>query len=209
MASDRSQYNRALRRWDSLHDQQAYSAPVNDGDVAILYSDYVMGNKDEKEIEWNAFREEAYNIATLLGARGISSEVFDAFTLDDAAEVLADPDFSSIVVIGNGNLSETYAHGGTSFDWRFVAEHATHLKTGRFTQRHCGQAIRELSVPLGTFALCDHSSVYAAYDTYLPTTMTDEYEAAIQRLHPYTRLGYRALKNMFINMNKPKGEEDE
>jgi hypothetical protein len=202
MASDRSQYNRALRKWDELHEAQKYSIPSDDGCVAILWSDYVL-NDDERV----AFEEDAYLVSGDFAGLGIESQIFPAYTLNDASKVLQHPEMTHIITIGNGNLSTSYAHDGGRFDWQFVSRYSSHLKTGRFVQRHCGQPIRELSVPLGTFAMARHSDVYAAYGRPLPTRIAMEDEQNIVQLHPYRRIGYRAVKNSFTGIRLPKPDE--
>lgn len=181
--------------------------PSNRGAFAILCSD-VETDLPENLVgsQRDAFRKEADEIAIELAAIGIESQVFPAYSLDDAVGVLAERAFSSIVTIGNGNLSSCYAKNGYQFDWSLVSGYATHLKTGRFIQRHCGQAIRTMSVPLGTFAMARHSDVFAAHDVTLPTVMDDEHESAIIRLHSYPRLGYEALKSLFPPIDRNKDE---
>ncbi len=207
MASDRSQFNQALKKWDTLHAEEHFSVPVNQGDVAILCSDYECTDPINGIPESVRYKMEAEQIARNLIQRDIPSEIYYGFTEHDVHDVLTDPTISSVITIGNGNLSETYAHGGDSIDWRFVSLASDHLKTGRFTMRHCGQSIRQLSVPLGTFAMSDHSNVFGAHNTYLPTIMRPEDEAAIDRLHIYRRIGYRTVKNLFQQMHFAKDEE--
>lgn len=209
MASDRRQFNQALRRWDALHEKGAYSLPVDEGGVAILCSGYGLGEPDQKAREVQAFEAEAKRIADLVYSRGIDVAEFYDFDEHDMIQVLTDRTFSSVITIGNGNLSETYGYGGDGIDWRFVSLTSDHLKLGRFTMRHCGQAIRNLSAPLGTFAMANHSDVFAAYATYLPTVMEDEDEYRIQRLHSHRRLSYHAIKNMFQQIIPDKDEPDD
>ncbi len=206
MASDRVQYRQALNHWDALQQQQRFSVPPDEGTYAILCSDYGLGNTYDGSIEdeRRAFAVEGQEIAASLTHRGIPNKLFQAYTLDDARTVLADPKISSVITIGNGNLSETYCTGEDYLDWQFVAVHTTHLKTGRFVQRHCGHCAYDLSVPLGTFALADHSNVFAAYGNVLPTEMTEADEELIQRVHTERRLTYAMVKLFF---QKPWSED--
>lgn len=93
---------------------------------------------------------------------------------------------------------------GHSLDWTHIAAASTHLKTGRFSQRHCGQSVRDLSVPLGTFAMMRHDSVRAAVNRYLPTFMEQEDEYDIQTIHTQERLNYRAVKALLPHQNLEK-----
>lgn len=112
MASDRRQFNQALRRWDALHEKGAYSLPVDEGGVAILCSGYGLGEPDQKTQEVQAFEAEAKRIADLVYSRGIDVAEFYDFDEHDMIQVLTDRTFSSVITIGNGNLSETYGYGG-------------------------------------------------------------------------------------------------
>lgn len=207
MADDRSQFNQALRKWDTLHTEASYSLPVDEGDVAILCSDFEMGEPVNDVPESVIFKREAERIADTLMQRDIPSEIYYGFTTNDAQDVLTDPTFSSVITIGNGNLSETYAHGGVSVDWRFVSLASDHLKTGRFTMRQCGHAIRHLSAPMGTFAMSDHSDVFAAHGKYLPAVMEASDERLIQRVHTHRRIGYGTIKNLFQQIELAKDDE--
>ncbi len=207
MAGDRSQFNQALRRWDRLHDEKAFSVPNEIGDVAILCSGFGLGDDRLAALEVRSFEAEAERIADVVHSRGIGVAVYHKFTQHDAIEVLTDPTFSSVITIGNGNLSEAYVDDDNGIDWQFVSLASNHLKTGRFTLRHCGQAIRNASVPLGTFAMSDHSDVFGAYGKYLPTVMEASDERLIQRIHTYRRIGYRTVKNLFQQIELTKDDE--
>ncbi|AHB42736.1 hypothetical protein RAAC3_TM7C00001G0898 [Candidatus Saccharibacteria bacterium RAAC3_TM7_1] len=204
MANDKVRFERALRKWDTLHEEKAYSVPRGSGVVAILASDRALadekaGTEDLEAAmrERQAFQDEAYRIAETLTTNGVGTRLFPAFTLENVSEVLADPSVSSIVTIGNGNLSEVWAHQGVCVSWDFIADHTTHLKTGYFMQRQCGHVAYHLSVPLGTFAMADHSNVFAALDKYLPPVLTPADEAYITQLHDERRLGIEAVRRLF------------
>lgn len=208
MASDRAQYNRALRRWDELHAENAYSVPVEHGKVAILSSNFQMEGYSCGVDEAEAFLNDALNLQEELRSCEIEADVFYPYTLDEAAYVLEQPMYSSVVTIGNGDLSSTYTSSGDKLDWHFVAQNATHLKEGNFIQRHCGHAIRTLPVPLGTFALTRHSNVLAAFEYTLPTIIDEGDERMIKRLHRYRRLGYHTIKYLFPSIPVPKPDDD-
>ena len=46
MASDKSQFNQALKKWDNLQELGRYSEPIQRGDVAILVSGYGLAAED-------------------------------------------------------------------------------------------------------------------------------------------------------------------
>jgi len=207
MANETVRFKRALKKWDTLHAEKAYSAPVESGAVAILASDRALADEkgeqaskediEEATNERQAFLEEAQRIAETLTAEGVDNQIFPAFTMENVTDVLADRSISSVITIGNGNLSEVWAHQGLYISWDFVADNATHLKTGYFIQRQCGQLAYHLSVPLGTFALTDHSNVFAAHGKYLPPVLTPKHEASIMQLHSERRLGLETVKRLF------------
>lgn len=207
MPSDRVRFERALRKWDAFHDNNVYSAPAELGAVAILCSDHTVADEkgdkasqediDEAASERRAFYADAYRIAEMLSRSGSDSQIYPAFTCEDAIDVLTNPSFSSVITIGNGNLSEVWAHQGVAISWDFIADNTSHLKTGYFIQRQCGHVAFDLSVPLGTFALADHSNVFAALDKYLPPVLTSRHEVYITQLHDEPRLGLEVVKRFF------------
>jgi hypothetical protein len=207
MASDRGQFNRALRKWIELHDGGERSMSVQAGRVAILASGYALGEtSQERNAEKKYFKHEAHTLQRNLELRGINSVIRNRFTYDDAVEVIQDHTVSSIITIGNGTLSSVWIAQHERLDWIDVGNASTHLKTGLFIQRHCGHFVRELSVPLGTFAISRHSNVLAARDYYLPTEMSDEDEHRIQTLHPLERLDYRTVKSLFPYTKEDKDD---
>ena len=205
MASDKSQFNQALKKWDYLQELGRYSEPIQRGDVAILVSGYGLAAEDISAREEVAhFQTEALEMATSCQLRGIGAFIINRFTYADVQTVMEDQSISSIITIGNGDLSSVYMDDGNSLDWRHIAAASTHLKTGRFSQRHCGQAIRDLSVPLGTFAMTRHDNVRAAVNRYLPTFMEQEDEYEIQTIHTHERLDYRTVKTLLPHQNFEK-----
>lgn len=205
MASDREQFASALKKWDTLQQEGEYSAPSDMGRVAILVSGYGM-KEDlvERLKEVDSYQHEGYMLYNYLLEIGILSYVIERFNKYDMLEVLGDTETASIVTIGNGDLTSIFTSETRLIDWQLVADSTTHLKTGFFEQRHCGAASRNLSVPLGTFAMKSHSSVFAALNQGIPTVITPESQSAINRLHNYDRLTYQAVKTIFPQLQVEK-----
>lgn len=207
MASDRQQFAYALKKWDSLRRQGEYSVPSVVGRVAILVSGYGMSEDRFARLqEVNVYEREGYRINDQFAEQGISSFVLPRFDKYDMFEVLGDKEIASIITIGNGDLTSIYTSDESMIDWRHVVKGATHLKTGFFEQRHCGQAVRDLSVPLGTFAMKSHSAVRAAVNQFLPTAMTSDEERMIDGIHGYERLTYTRVKEILPHSYEDKDE---
>ncbi len=173
MASDRQQYARAMEKWHELQGSRYYSRPVGAGVVGIVCSYWPIESVSEtdssvsdKPPNWaikdrKTFRKEALKIADIANEHGRDVDVALNARSNDFFDILSDPSISDLVVIGNGSLSD-YFLPDYKVSWLDVSEHSDHLKQGDFTQRHCGAFSRELSVPLGMFAVNDFASVYAA-----------------------------------------------
>lgn len=81
MASDKSQFNQALRKWDNLHELGRYSESIQRGDVAILVSGYGLETElATSEEEVVHFQTEALEIATSCQLRGIGAFVVNRFS---------------------------------------------------------------------------------------------------------------------------------
>lgn len=177
MASDKQQFERATQKWERLQADKAFSVPRHMGRTAIVYSTFFGLNDEEKENDRFLFSKEADDLRKRLSRHKRRSFIVEEVTGDDMRYILTDPMVSSVVSIGHGALSYMYLDNGVMirdgkqiqndrFDWRDVAESADHLKTGIFTQRHCGNFSRRLSVPLGCFAMTAHHNVYAPVGQY-------------------------------------------
>lgn len=179
--------------------------PNTEGYVGILCSDYWCEDKSETD----AFMSEGHDIARELAMVGIESHLIPRYTVQQAVDVIRDPEAFSIITIGNGNLSTAYAHNREKLTWQHISDATTHLKTGRFVQRHCGHVVRNFPVPLGTFALSSHANVYAAYNIALPTVMGLEDEDYIQAVHTHRRLGFAALMSDLPFIRTTKEDDDD
>lgn len=180
MASDKIQFERAQTRWQVLANDQAYSVPRDIGNTAIIVSFY-EGFSADIPTELKEFADEAKVLATEVQLGGGKAEVVTDATGHDITRILRDPDITDIITIGHGALSYLYVENGlrynelnNRYDWRDVSHNADHLKTGRFIQRHCGNASRRLSVPLGSFAMQAQNWVIAATNkSFNPTSVYD------------------------------------
>lgn len=213
MASDRVQFNRAQEKWLKLHEEGHYSVPGILGKVAIICS-YVtefepldkcepVNLKDDEDIE--EFKTEAIQIGSFFNMLGQKVELVLNAEARDFRAILQDPTINRIVTIGHGALSYLYMpnptaknKGGNRFDWRDAAEAADHLKLGIFTQRHCGNSVRKLSVPLGAFTVADQSQVVAtANEAFNPRSLSDAAENAKLRSVVAQPLSYELVGKLF------------
>jgi hypothetical protein len=170
MASDREQYNRALKKWDQLKADEYLSTPPHLGCIAIFCSYVVIDSIGDKPYkkgrrDVKAFRKEAFSLAERFEAHNHRTEVILNAGLTDFDAVLQDPAVSDIVTIGHGDISSVIVSsndGSTILDWLDVSVAADHLKTGQFIQRQCGNFNRALAIPLGMFSVSRHCDVVAA-----------------------------------------------
>lgn len=163
MWSNRVEYGRALERWDALHEARQYSAPERIGRVALLVSNFTNGEtRLQKYREHRKFVEDAMEYTRgYESVRRGSVQWVPEVTRESVAEVLRDDSISTMVFYGHGSFSSVVADDGSEIDWRFVAEHTTHLKLGHCEQRTCGHFDRGVSVPFGLFAMAHPSRVAA------------------------------------------------
>jgi hypothetical protein len=161
MWSNRVEYGRALERWDAFHDAKEYSAPERIGRVALIVANFTHGEtRLEKYRERRKFIEDAREYARgYESVRRNSVQWVTEVTRESVAEVLRDDSISTMVFYGHGSFSSVVADDGSELDWRFVAEHTTHLKLGHCEQRTCGHFDRGVSVPFGLFAMAHPSRV--------------------------------------------------
>ncbi|MEP6710528.1 MAG: hypothetical protein ABJA64_02320 [Candidatus Saccharibacteria bacterium] len=209
MASDRNQFNRALKKWDMLHEAGNFGASVRNGELAVLCSSY--SNRDtpnERLEERGYFEREAHQMVCFFRGQGMGAFVINKLSFDDAIDVIKDTSVSSIVTIGHGDLSSIYIDREHKLDWGDVSRESTHLKTGVFTQRQCGQFLRDLSVPMGTFVMANHKQVHAvAGDSFTPENYGPREEDKIKPLHSEERLSYRTIKWLFERQEFEKNDE--
>jgi hypothetical protein len=213
MASDKQQFKKALRHWQELHANREYSYPAKTGKVAILVSfEHASSDKDVDSAD--NFSREAREFAKRFKDIGMSSLIIDDAIGTDVREVLQDRRFCSVYSIGHGALSYLYMNNGHRYtqmqdgsteklindrvDWRDVSAAADHLKLGTFVQRHCGNYSRRLSVPLGTFAVADHSSIWAPVGSnFSPTSLTDPQNKRMGKVSHHSPLTYNYITENF------------
>jgi hypothetical protein len=206
MASDRKQFERAQERWQALHEAEAYSVPENLGKTAIIVSLF-LGYSSDIESDTKEFTKEADSLVDAERDIGYTAEVLMGATGSDITAILRDPNYANIVTIGHGALPYLYIENGlrngkpnNRYDWRDVSQNADHLKSGRFVQRHCGNAARNLSVPLGSFAMQQQDSVMAALNSYYQPSQLPEslYEDnSIQLVPSGSPMDYGVVKALF------------
>lgn len=229
MAKDKRKFAIAYQKWNELYEKRRFSVAPHFGKIAIIcsfltdYDGVLGGQKDIAEIE--AFAAEAYALKAQAEENQRRAEVFEDATADTVKTVLRDEEISDIITIGHGALAYLYMPSerrrssplrfsersytepnpveqpGNRFDWFDVSQAATHLKTGSFTQRHCGHAVRELSVPLGLFAITDPSKVIVPLNTvFIPKSLEDTENDKLQPIidEPMSgQLQYSEVKELF------------
>ena len=205
MASDRKCYQRALRKWDAHRIDGDLSVPEHEGDAAILctYAELdaaYEAKRARKDIK--IFRKEAFAIADELWSMDKDSEVILNAKVDDVREVLTDPSFSDVYIVGHGTLAAMFLMAETEedsvFDWMDVSEHADHLKQGAFVQRTCGLLPRNLNVPLWTFAMADHRDVFAPVGaSFVPRGLLHPMNELMQPVSEGPRMSYTYVNDVF------------
>lgn len=72
-----------------------------------------------------------------------------------------------------------------------------HLKQGYFVQRMCGNYNRDLSVPLGAFAVTSMSNIIAAPGVAFCPEIDPNDEHKLRNITHKPFLGYREIKELF------------
>lgn len=213
MANDKAQYREALKNWEQLHDDKAYSVPPEVGRVAVLCSyhtgliDAGSGKVKKQHREVKKFRSEALQLADFIMEMGQGVEVVLDAQSADIDQVLQDPTFSDVVAIGHGDLSLLFinnANQSNIYTWHEVSLTADHLKTGEFVQRHCGMTQRKLPVPLGAFAMADHRNVFAPVNRYFnPSGLMHHHNTLLMSVSPNPVMSYEYVTGQ---LKKTKAE---
>lgn len=165
MASDRQQFNRAFNKWQELHHSERYSASQSDGVIAVGYSRFSVQDLMSQQVrEVAGFYDEATILCETAERKGRKARLYDGLTRASMANILLDEEVSDIVLIGHGSLSSIYLDNIEIYDWQDVSRQTTHLKQGVFIQRFCGNNLRSISIPLGTFSVSKHPHVIAPVD---------------------------------------------
>lgn len=195
MATDSERFERALHKWDQLHEAGSYSAPAELGKLAIMLP---YDHKRETGFvidDFSSFEAEALAIADHAKRAGKVAEVAINATKSDFRSVMHDPLVSDIVVIGNGCLSSVALDGTDKrVDWLHLSRMSNHLKTGVFTQRFCGFTPRELNAPLGMFAMNDHRNIMAPVHRFIrPRSLTHRHNRYIGQVLAHRRTDRETL----------------
>jgi hypothetical protein len=178
MANDRRMYEVAVDKWSQLQKDGLYSAPIQDGVVAIVASNYPYnylryqddGDFDpakahkEDDFDIYEFNNEAIQLVEELGMVGLTTELLTNADFSDVRNAVRDREISDMIFIGHGALAGIFLEGAKNdfFDWKQASEISTHLKTGYVTQRQCGIQPRDFNPALGMFLVKDITRVRAA-----------------------------------------------
>jgi hypothetical protein len=182
--------------------------PPELGRTAILCSFYDKvydGDPEKAKIrahrDIKLFRKEALKIADLTIEEGGEVEVVLNAQVEDFEATFKNPWISDVIVIGHGDLSTLWVNNPNDkdkYDWQYVSEDSDHLKTGAFTQRHCGLYRRDLTVPLGTFAMADHRSVIATPGfEFHPRGLWHPDNSYLEQISPLEQLSYDYIKSNY------------
>jgi len=181
MASDKVKFETAFGRWSVLRDESNFSVPDEQGKIAVVCpffdeADYAYDEPDDER--YDALKNEALTVADEIMLRGRDVHVAEHASIEDFRQVLAEPNISSIVVVGSGCLSSVQIANPAMknrVDWFDLSTMTDHLKTGTFTQRMCGTLPRSLNVPLGLLTVNDHRNLLGAPGKILTTRQLNEY----------------------------------
>ncbi|WP_354699936.1 hypothetical protein DSM112329_00194 [Paraconexibacter sp. AEG42_29] len=166
MASDRQQFDLALRRWHRLHSAGRWSASWFDGITAVVTSSFTDNPPDSPAAhrELASFRGEGEEIANRTDLAGGRPLLLLDPTRADIDRVIQDDEVANVYFVGNGSLSMLWMAETDRYDWQDVSSNTTHLKQGWCYQRQCGGLTRRLNVPLGLFMLARPTRLVAALD---------------------------------------------
>lgn len=203
MAGDKKQFKYAFAQWQTLKLEGALSYPPELGKTAIICS-YHSEEVDDHAVRRGArdvkiFRKEALKLADWVIEDGHEVEVVLDAQKSDIESILKDPTISDIYTIGHGCLSSIYLSGNEpdTYDWVDVYRDSDHLKEGVFVQRHCGQTSRDLSVPLGLFAVSNAENVFAPLNEYFnPRGFYHPDNDKLVSIFPDGEVNYQGIKDL-------------
>ena len=200
MASDRKQFQRALRKWTELRRSGKLSVEPRFGITAVITSRFTDDGPETAagQSELDSFHSEAYALVQRVqAAGGRASAAIDA-SLEGIIDLVQNPNVCSIYVVGNGSLSNLMLDVREYLDWQLLSAVTTHLKQGVFVQRQCGGLSRNLNVPLGTFAVNDFRNVHAAVgaDAFYPQSLDDPENQKIRQVFYSNHLDYDRVKSL-------------
>lgn len=178
MASDRQKFNKAIQKWNALHAEGAYSAPVDLGRAAIFVTNEGYGETEaDQDFTLGYMQDEARNLAANFSDFYADIEIHTSITFDNIKGAIQDPEVSGIIIVGEGNLAMIFNNtNDDKIRWSHISNWSKHLKQGVFFQRFCGNIPASVPVPFGTFAMSSLSSVWAA----VGKTFQPEYDKNIE-----------------------------
>ena len=202
MPSDRKQFRRAYEKRQRLLDEERFSAARHVGVLAVGFSLYSIGETSAERLnEFQVFSNEADLICRKATKQGRPIDLYRGLDRRVMNQIFTDPSISDIVLIGHGNLSKLYLDDGDEYDWRDAHRVSTHLKQGVFIQRFCGNTLRNLSVPLATFAMRDHRNIIAAPRQSFQPEIDPSDEALLRPVSDIETLQYDDIKRLFPIQN--------
>lgn len=157
------------------------------------------------------YESEAYRLSRLYRIQGKKTLCLAGITMENMERVLTDERISDVYIIGDGSFSYVFSDEDEgnktddeyAIDWQDVSTMASHLKSGVFVQRTCGKFDYHLGVPFGTFAMRDHSQIFAPLNEYFsPESFTKEAdireeESKITRVSTHRKLTYSDIRQLF------------
>jgi hypothetical protein len=209
VASDRQQFESALRHWRELCASGRRSASWAEGLTAIVVSGFTDNTpcSTAADGELRSFRAEGEELADRTDLAGGHPLLLIDATRHDLDRVIQDPEIANLYVIGNGSLSMVWLAEDDRYDWLDVSRSSNHLKRGWVHQRQCGGLTRRLNVPLGLFMLEEPARLVAALDSaFAPPSLdhpTNECMTAVM-------MGRRMLYDTFVlgtsDFGQPRAE---
>ena len=153
MFTPEQEYKIATEKWIGLGAEENYTRALSKPALAIMVSAHGDAQHYMREAE------EINNFYAVTGEFSIQHTIpkLDATRLRD---ILQDPDYTDVIVIGKGNREEVWTGHGLAINWLEVAAMMqSHLKNS-FTYRNHAYNQVVTGVPLGLFAAGDHNKVY-------------------------------------------------
>ena len=154
------------RKNAQLAERDQRSLPSAEGHLSIFVSKLVarhVTGGERYDIIANRIQE-AERIKTYRGHRHGSVGILENPSKDLILDHLQERTVSDIVLIGPGTVDHFMPNLTERLDWRDVAKHARHLKTGNFDQLMDGDyAVRgHLCVPIGALVVCNVENMNVA-----------------------------------------------
>lgn len=209
MASDRQQFESALRYWRRLRASGRRSASWAEGLTAIIVSGFTDNPPGSTAAygELRSFRAEGEELADRTDLAGGHPLLLIDATRHDLDRVVQDPEIANLYVIGNGSLSMVWLAEDDRYDWLDVSRSSDHLKRGWVHQRQCGGLTRRLNVPLGAFMLEEPAQLVAALDsTFAPPSVDHPANECMTAV----MMGRRMLYDTFVlgtsDFGRPRAE---